>query len=218
MNSAAPRTISVVVDNESWILPFASALVQFVNDAGDRGWLCRTHDIPQGDIAFYLGCIKIAPPHVLARNRRNLIVHGSDLPKGRGFSPLTWLTLQGETVIPMCLLDAVEGADEGPVVYRDSVSFEGHELIDEMRFVLGRKTVDLCTRFLADKSEPAGVPQQGEPSYFGRRRPADSMLDPNRTIADQFNLLRTVDNANYPAFFDHRGHRYRLKIEKIEKS
>ena len=37
-----------------------------------------------------------------------------------------------------------------------------------------------------------------------------------RTLAEQFNLLRTVDNTRYPAFFDLQGHRYRLHIEKVD--
>jgi hypothetical protein len=44
------------------------------------------------------------------------------------------------------------------------------------------------------------VKQTGEPSWYKRRRPADSELDPDLSIREQFNLLRTVDNERYPAF------------------
>jgi methionyl-tRNA formyltransferase len=37
-----------------------------------------------------------------------------------------------------------------------------------------------------------------------------------KTIAEQFDLLRVVDNLRYPAFFDHRGKRYRLTIKKAD--
>ena len=49
-----------------------------------------------------------------------------------------------------------------------------------------------------------------------RRTPADSRLDPDKSIAEQFELLRVVDNQRYPAFFDHRGRRYRITIEKVD--
>jgi methionyl-tRNA formyltransferase len=213
-----PRRITVVVDNDSWILPFAERLVELVLARGDKAIVAREHDtIPNGDAAFYLGCIKITPQIVLARNRRNLVVHASDLPRGRGFSPLTWLVIEGSNTIPVCLLEAIAEVDAGPVIYRDKLEFGGHELIDEMRNLLGNKSVELCLRFLSEPEPPSGTPQCGEPTYYGRKRPADSRLDPDRSIASQFDLLRVVDNTNYPAFFYYRGHRYTLKIEKMDK-
>jgi methionyl-tRNA formyltransferase len=212
-----PRRVMVVVDNDSWVLPYAEQLIEHAQGAGDDAVLCRRHDdIDEGAVAFYLGCVKITPPDVLARNQRNLVVHASDLPQGRGFSPLTWQILEGKSTIPICLLDAVEGVDAGTIVYRDSMHFNGHELIEEMRGVMGLKHVELCLRFLADATPPIGREQTGEASVYQRRRPADSALDPNLTIAEQFNLLRVVDNRSYPAFFDLNGHRYRLSVEKIE--
>lgn len=212
-----PRKVSVVVDNDSWAVPHTEKLVRIFNDSGDDAVLCRAHDaVAEGAVAFYIGCTSITPPEVLARNQRNLVVHASDLPKGRGFSPLTWQILEGRNDIPVCLLEAGAEVDSGPVVYRDSLQFEGHELVGEMREALGRKTVELCRRFMDEKTPPLGVPQDGEPSIYPRRRPEDSRFDPERTIAEQFDLLRVVDNGRYPAYFDHRGRRYRVLIEKAE--
>lgn len=211
-----PRRVSVVVDNDSWILPHAEELVRLLADGGDDARRCRTHeDITQGAVAFYLGCIHITPPEVIARNRRNLVVHESDLPRGRGFSPLTWQVLEGRNTIPICLIEAVADVDAGPVIYRDSLTFEGHELIGEMRDQLGRMTVSLCRRFMDAPSPLEGEPQSGEPSTYMRRRPMDSTLDVDKTIAEQFDLLRVVDNSHYPAFFEFRGCRYRLAVEKV---
>jgi len=212
-----PRKISVVVDNNSWVLPHTGELVRTLNDTGDDAVLCRAHDaVAVGAVAFYIGCTSIAPPAVLSRTQRNLVVHASDLPKGRGFSPLTWQILEGRNDIPVCLLEAVDGVDCGPIVYRDILQFKGHELIDEMRDALGRKTVEMCCRFMDEEAPPRCVPQEGEPTRYSRRRPEDSRLDPDQTIAEQFDLLRVVDNRRYPAYFDHRGRRYRVLVEKAE--
>jgi methionyl-tRNA formyltransferase len=208
----------VVVDNPSWVLPFAETLVARINEGGDRAALCRNHDaIAKGSVAFYLGCVKITPSAVLARNRKNIIVHASDLPKGKGFSPLTWQILNGFNEIPVCLFEAVEAVDAGPVVYREKLRYEGHELIDELRDVLGRAQTDLCLRYLAEVEPPEGTVQSGEGSIYNRRQMEDSRLDPHRSLAEQFDLLRTVDNDKYPAFFDLRGHRYRIAIEKMDE-
>jgi methionyl-tRNA formyltransferase len=60
-------------------------------------------------------------------------------------------------------------------------------------------------------------PQAGLPTYYKRRTPEDSELDPDKPLRDQFNLLRVADNDQYPAFFRHLGHKYVLKIEKVGK-
>ena len=56
-------------------------------------------------------------------------------------------------------------------------------------------------------------PSQGEESAYSRRRPEDSRLDPLQNLEDQFPLLRIVDNEAYPAFFERKGRRYRLRID-----
>jgi methionyl-tRNA formyltransferase len=215
-----PRRIAVVVDNPSWVLPWAERLVAEVNVGGDTARLLRdSAEVEQSTaVAFYLGCVRIAPPAALARAQRNLVVHASDLPKGRGFSPLTWQIIAGINRIPVCLLDAAEAVDAGPVIYRDWIDYRGDELIDELRGRMGDMHVRLPMRFLAAPVPPAGVQQQGEPSTYPRRRPVDSRLDPEKTFAVQFDLLRTVDNDKYPAWFELRGARYVLKIEKMPGS
>ena len=208
---------NVVVDNDSWILPYAERIVM---RAGERGLIAklrrRYSDIERGDVAFFLGCIGVAMPDVLGLNRRNLVVHASDLPKGRGFSPWAWSILAGESVIPVCLIEAAEEVDSGPILYKDEILLMGHELVNELRVAIGEKTVELCERFLYG-APPSSTPQLGDPTYCKRRRPQDSELDPNRTISDQFDLLRIVDNVKYPAFFEIRGHRYVLSIQKVPK-
>jgi methionyl-tRNA formyltransferase len=51
---------------------------------------------------------------------------------------------------------------------------------------------------------------------LSKRTLEDSRLDPMKSIAEQFNLLRVVDNSRYPAFFDLDGFRYIVKIEKAK--
>ncbi len=206
--------MSVLVDNDSWILPFAERLVREVGQVGDAVQLVRrAEDLPAGDIAFLLGCVRIVPRRFLRRNRVNLVVHESDLPKGRGFSPMTWQILDGATTIPVCLFEAGDDADEGPVIYRDRIDLVGNETYAEWRQFQGEKTLELCQRFLDEESPPAGTEQRGEPTSYPRRNSSDSRLDPHRTIAEQFDLLRVADPERYPAYFDHRGRRFVIALQ-----
>ena len=68
-------------------------------------------------------------------------------------------------------------------------------------------------RFLSNKRIKP-ISQSGCPTFYGRRTPKDSQLDVNKTIAEQFNLLRVCDNLRYPAYFEYMGNKYILKIFK----
>jgi len=158
--------------------------------------------------------MKITPPEILARSRLNLVAHASDLPKGRGFSPIVWQILNGENTIPVSLLYAADNVDSGDIVIQEKLKFEGHELNEEIRNALGNIIVDMCERFLRSKEVPAGRSQVGEASWYPRRTWKDSELDPQLTIAEQFEILRVVDNERYPAFIKFRGHTYKITITK----
>ena len=58
----------------------------------------------------------------------------------------------------------------------------------------------------------AAQSQLGELSHYRRLRSVDSQLDPERSLADQFNLLRVVDNLNYPAFFSMSGRTFSIQV------
>ncbi|QJD88433.1 methionyl-tRNA formyltransferase [Cohnella herbarum] len=179
-------------------------------------WTHEVSEITAGDIAFYLGCEQIVPPALLALNRHNLVVHASDLPKGKGWSPLTWRILDGDNEIPVVLFEAAEKVDDGPIYLREKIVFQGTELIDEMRSELGRTTIALCNRFLMQY--PAVVAhaevQQGESTYYPRRTPEDSRLNPDLTIREQFRLMRVADNERYPCYFELGGSTFEVKVER----
>lgn len=216
--------INIVVDNpESWFNPYAerflTRLCYSPCHTDDDVKLLRAYtEIEPADITFLLSCGSIVPPEFLAKSKHNIVVHASELPKGKGFSPTTWQVLEGKDVVHLTLFEAVEKFDSGLVYNRDTIDLGGHELIDEIRDKLARRIVEMCLEFIEQcrVSAVEGEPQTGEGSYYRKRTPEDSELDIDKTIREQFNLLRVVDNEQYPAFFDHKGRRYVLRIEKIE--
>jgi len=205
--------VAVVVDNPSWILPHAERLVELARERGATATLARAYEeVSGGDVAFLLGCTAIAPASARARSRINLVVHESSLPQGRGFAPVAWQVLEGRTRIPVVLFEAADELDAGPIYLRDEIRLTGYELNDDIRRLQGEATVTLCMRFLEQYPNVAPQPQIGQATAYKRRTPDDSRLDPDRSLREQFNLLRVVDNERYPAFFDVDGHRYILKI------
>lgn len=189
-------------------------------DWGELGHhVFRAHDIvqlPEADFCFCLSFGQLLPKVVRAQFRHTLVVHESDLPQGKGWSPLTWQILEGKQRIPVTLFEAAEHVDSGDLYAQRWLQFQGHELIDDLRAAQAEATLELCRWFVDHYPASAAQarPQTGAESLYPRRCPDDSRLDPYRTIAEQFDLLRVVDNRRYPAFFECLGHRYRFVISK----
>lgn len=175
-------------------------------------------DICGGDVLFLVSCSQLIRVAERAKYRVVLVLHASDLPKGRGWSPHVWSILNGASELTVCLLEAADPVDTGAIWLREKITLEGHELLFEINEKLFEAELSLMTEAVERFEQITPIAQSGEVGpYLQKRTPADSLLDPNKTIAEQFELLRVVDSERYPAFMDYRGQRYLIKIEKITK-
>jgi methionyl-tRNA formyltransferase len=208
--------VSILVDNpRSWIIPYVQGLIAQLRARGHIVHYCNEQgELTEGDVACLLSCEKIIPESRLRLHRHNLVCHPSALPLGKGFSPLAWQIVEGRNEVPLTLFEAVPAVDAGPIYFQELLRFEGHELNEEIKRAQGEKTVELVLRWIDRYPDVSSVAQSGEESIYRRRTAKDSELDPQKTIAEQFELLRVVDNERYPAFFNYRGHSYVLRIEK----
>lgn len=168
------------------------------------------------NIVFVLGYTKLLGKDVIEANDLLLVVHESDLPKGRGFAPIQWQVLEGAKDIPVCLLELSDGADQGDICDKILLSLDGTELYDEIREKQAKVTIELIKRFLDKYPNVNFQKQRGQPTFYRRRNSFDSKLDVNKTIKSQFNLLRVCNNKDWPAFFELEGVMYTLRIEKVK--
>ena len=180
-------------------------------------WIHEPAQLAPGDVCFLLSCGRLLSADQLAMHRHNRVVHESDLPRGQGWSPMTWQILEGATCIPISLFEAVADLDAGPIHLQTSINLNGTELVNEWRQLQAEATINLCLQWLDNYQDLINSAhlQTGEASYYRRRRPADSRLDPECTLAEQFDLLRVVDKDRYPAFFEWRGRCYKLQIQYL---
>ena len=210
-------SVTLVCEKDSWLLPFVISLQKKLSEQNIDAKLVHEYAfIKQGEAAFFLGCTKVCPQEFLSRSQYNLVVHESELPKGRGFAPISWTILGGQDVITFSLIEADKRVDCGKIYSQLKVQLEGNELCAEIRELQGKHTIEICLDFILNGCLQDAKDQHGDASYFRRRTPADSELDVNRSIEEQFNLLRTVDNEQYPAFFKYKGRIYRLKISYMD--
>ncbi len=209
------KNITVLIDSDSWILPYGEIFVEQLSDRGYCASLVRrAEDVKIGWINFMLGCTRIVGGHILQRNSHNLVVHESDLPSGRGFAPMAWQILEGKRSIPVCLIEAESEVDSGDIYLKDHINLVGDELCDDWRKLQGEKTIEMCSKFIENYKKLVPVKQQGVPNYYPRRKPEHSRLDPNKSLAEQMDLLRIVDNERYPAYFEKDGVKYFISIKK----
>lgn len=173
-------------------------------------------ELQGGELLFLVSCHEIIRKAVRDGYAHTLVLHASDLPQGRGMSPHVWQIIQGASAITVTLLDAVDKLDEGDVWQQRTIEFDGTELHDEIHARLFDAEVTLMSWAVSDLAQSQPRPQSGEPGpYFRKRKPQDSCIDVTRPLAEAFDLLRIADAERYPAYFEHRGQRYRLRIDKL---
>ena len=206
--------IQILIDNPySWIMPYAVELEHELKRRGNDVFLIHNHeDVLEGDILCLLACEKIFKK--LDLNRHNLVVHESDLPKGKGWSPLTWQVLEGKNKIPVTLFEAAKALDAGPLYAKEYIELIGNELLPEIKHEQGKATQKLILDFVERYPQVKSQEQEGEETFYPRRTYKDSELDPNKTLAEQFDLLRVCDNERYPAHFTFRNQKFIIKIFK----
>ncbi len=207
--------ITILTDKTSWFNEYIPVLQTDIEKLGHKVTVISSkEELTKGDIVFLLSCFEIIEREKLDYHKNNIVVHASDLPKGKGWSPMTWQILEGKNEIPLTLFEANEKCDAGCIYLQETIELDGTELMKDWQRKLALKTVTLCTRFIEKYDSMKGKEQKGIESFYRKRKPVDSRLDIDKTIKEQFNLLRTVDNENYPAFFEIAGQKYILMIKK----
>lgn len=206
--------IQLLIDNiNSWILPYAESYSKSLTKKGFISKILNNHqEVENGDILILLSCEKKFTD--LSKNKNNLVIHESDLPKGKGWSPLTYQVLEGKNKIHVTLFEADKSFDGGKIYFKKFIDLNGDELIDELREKQAQMTFYLIDKFLRERPDIIGVKQKDKETFYQRRNPSHSELDINKSILENFNLLRVVDNERYPAFFIHNNQKYIIKIFK----
>lgn len=176
----------------------------------DRG------EVQGGDFLFLVSCQQLIGKPIRERYRHTLVLHASDLPRGRGMSPHIWQVLEGASRIVVSLLNAEDEVDSGDIWHQEEFRLDGTELHDEINERLFEAELRLMDWALAHCDRATPRRQSGAPTVYRRRTPADSAVDPARPLAESFDLLRVCDPARYPAHFELRGQKYTIRIEKVK--
>jgi methionyl-tRNA formyltransferase len=140
-----------------------------------------------------------------------VIFHMTDVPYGRGGSPLQNLVVRGHTETVVSALRCTDVVDGGPVYLKRPLSLEGaaHEIYERADNVVLEMLRELLIR------EPEPVEQRGEVVTFDRRTPRQSDLSAATTPEEAHDLIRMLDAPGYPHAFVETEH---LRLELVDST
>jgi len=169
------------------------------------------------ELLIILSFYKIIPEKYLKISKYNLVVHESDLPRGRGHSPLFWQILQGKTKIIFTLFEASKKIDFGKYYFKKKFFFKNTLLYNEIKNLQLKYALELVSKFVKKYKKNKLIKrynQNGKSNYYKIRNKNFSEISLNKSIKQQINLLRICSNKDFPAFFYYKNKKYVINIFK----
>jgi|TARA_B100001059_G_C17835309_1_gene587662 methionyl-tRNA formyltransferase len=212
--------IQCLISKNSWIKKYQKKLIQKeLKSFSKKIYFCENHTKLRKnfDVNIVLSYFKKIPKKNLDFSRHNIVVHGSDLPKGKGMSPISWQILKGRNKIVFTIFEANTSYDDGFYYFKKIISFQKTDLHSEIKHKQIKATIKLLKKFFANIKKLKKKKQLGKSTFYSLRKKSHSQLNIRKSLLSQMNLLRIVDNEKYPAFFYFKKKKYIIKIFKDEK-
>lgn len=192
--------------------------VEQKSDQHETELVQKRAELSGGDILFLVSCSEIIQCEHRSLYQNTLVLHASDLPKGRGWSPHIWEIVNGAEHITLSLLEAEDKVDCGRLWLKCFIPVSKTDLWYEVNDKLFQAEIELMNEAVENyhEIEPYRQSQEIAPTYYERRTSADSELDPQQSIAAQFDLIRMCDPERYPAWFEYQGQKYKISLEKVD--
>ena len=146
-------------------------------------------------------------PASIYQNYECVVFHMTDLPFGRGGSPLQNLIIRGHVTTKVSAIRMEQGIDTGPVYLKKELSLEGNaaEIFSRCSKIIEEMIAEILEK------NPVPVIQQGEITVFKRRTPDQSNVIDIKEIEKMYDHIRMLDAEGYPNAFLETEH-FRLEF------
>ena len=151
-------------------------------------------------------------PEEIYGNFNCVIFHMTDLPYGRGGSPLQNLIVREHRETMISAIQCVKEIDAGPVYLKKPLSLNGsaEEIFIRANHIIEKMIVEII------ETNPQPLQQRGEITKFRRRKPEDGDLSRSKSIDEVFDYIRMLDADGYqPAFI--RVGNYKIEFFRATK-
>ncbi|HET9888703.1 MAG TPA: methionyl-tRNA formyltransferase [bacterium] len=153
------------------------------------------------DILFAIGWRWILPAEVLAIPPQGCLgIHGSLLPRLRGFAPVNWALIRDERETGPSLFYFDEGMDTGDIVGQRPFAIAEDDDAATIRARVAKEGVALLEEMLprlADGTAPRRQQDHSQATYGEQRRPEDGRIDWTWEPRRVFNFVRGLTRP-YP--------------------
>jgi methionyl-tRNA formyltransferase len=136
-------------------------------------------------------------PADIFENHECVIFHMTDVPFGRGGSPLQNLIVRGIRDTKVTALRCVAEMDAGDVYMKSPLSLDG--TAEEILRRAGDITGEMIKCILRDN--PIPLPQSGEVTTFRRRTPEEGNIADLMDLERVYDYIRMLDADGYPRAF-----------------
>jgi methionyl-tRNA formyltransferase len=148
------------------------------------------------DIIFIPHWSYIIPEKIFS-NFNCVVFHMTDLPFGRGGTPLQNLIVRGFDKTKISALKVTKGIDAGPIYLKSNLKLNGTA---QDIFYRANKVIEKMIYKIID-SDLKPKPQSGDVVYFKRRTKEDSNLINIDNINTVYDYIRMLDGEGYPHAF-----------------
>ncbi len=159
----------------------------------------------QPDLLFAVGLSQIVRPELLRVPRMGCIgFHPTWLPEGRGRAPVVWMALEGRPGAATFFL-MNEGVDAGPVLvqepFRPAQGDDAEAISTKLEAAMDRALDRWLPQLLRGEWNPT-VQDENQATYYGRRAPADGLIEWDSSSRAILTLVRAVSRP-YPGAYSY---------------
>jgi len=142
-------------------------------------------------------------PKEIFDNYNCVVFHSTDLPFGRGGSPLQNLIARGIYKTKVSAIKVCDGVDTGPIYLKEPIDISEGNADQIFRRISSIIFEKMIPKFLESSLIP--TPQTGEVVSFKRRRPEDSEIPDGLSQRQIYDYIRMLDGEGYPPAFRRYG-------------
>ena len=142
-----------------------------------------------------------------------IVFHMTDLPFGRGGSPLQNLIVRGFEDTKISGLRVVRDLDAGDIYIKKNLELSGtaREIFERSSKVIKV----MIEEIIDNKLEP--TPQEGEPTLFSRRKPEEGNISKLEQLEEVYDFIRMLDADSYPkAFLETLKHKFEFSNAHLQ--
>tara|TARA_B110000879_G_scaffold209873_1_gene298648 strand:- start:3557 stop:4234 length:678 start_codon:yes stop_codon:yes gene_type:complete len=147
-------------------------------------------------------------PELIFNSYECIVFHMTDLPYGRGGSPLQNLIVRGFKETKISAIKVSKGIDTGDVYLKKDLNLEGtaSQIFSRANVIIEKMIKEIIENDLKP------TPQRGEVTEFKRRKPEESNLSNLSNLNDMYDYIRMLDANGYPhAFVENENFKFEFR-------